>query len=253
LSKATKASKGSVVAQPQDSLLLAQTLVDQGQGSEALKVLGEAATAFKGSPSFGSVSLAVQAQAELSTGQTEQAIKTLAKARETMRKGKADFATVALAKAEIMSGNEDAGLKLLESAISADHENRRIKQMIGKALRDTGHEDKIASVIESATAGLERKVSDARKLLRDSQIDEAVAMIEQAVRDYPENTGVLLQAAQINCMALRLKKDLNADRMDRIRTYLTRLEKLLPGHDRVIAMRRYFRETVGALEQAEAH
>lgn len=253
LSKATKASKGSVVAQPQDSLLLAQTLVDQGQGGEALKVLGEAATAFKATPSFGSVALAVQAQAELSTGQTDAALKTLARARETMRKGKADFATVALAKAEIMSGNEDAGMKLLESAISADHENRRIKQMIGKALRDTGHEDKIAAVIESATAGLERKVADARKLLRDSQIDDAVAMIEQAVRDYPENTGVLLQAAQINCMALRLKKDLNADRMDRIRTYLTRLEKLLPGHDRVIAMRRYFRETVGALEQAEIH
>jgi hypothetical protein len=36
--------------------------------------------------------------------------------------------------------------------------------------------------------------------------------------------------------------------MERIRTYLTRLEKLLPGNDRVTMMRRYFRETVGMLE-----
>ncbi len=248
LTKATKASKGSVVANPQDSLLLAQTHVDLGDAAEALKVLAEGAGSFKTAPSFTSVALAIQAQAEVATGATEQAAKTMARARETLRKGKADFATIALAKAEIMTGNEEAGLKLLESAVSADHENRRIKQMIGKALRDTGHEDKIKAVIESAAAGLETKVSDARKLLRNSNIDEAVATIEQAVRDYPENTGVLLQATQINCMALRLKKDLNADRIERVRTYLTRLEKLMPANDRVIMMRRYFRETIGMLE-----
>lgn len=250
LSKANKASKGSVVAQPQDALLLAQTLVDLGEADEALKVLVDSGPQYKTTPSFGSVALAIQAQAESVRGDTEQAAKTLSKARETLRKGKADFATVALAKAEIMNGHEAAGLKLLETAVSADHENHRVKQMIGKALRDTGHDDKIDTVIASATAGLEGKVSDARKLLRNSQVDEAVDAIEQAVRDYPENTGVLLQAAQINCMALRLQKNLDDDRIERVRVYLTRLEKLLPAHDRVIQMRRYFRETVGMLENS---
>jgi len=250
LSKATKSSKGSVVAQPQDTLLLAQTLVDIGSPQDALKVITEGQTSFRNTPAFTSVALAVQAQAEVASGATEQAAKTLARARETLHKGKADFATVALAKAEIMNGNEEAGLKLLESAISADHENSRIKQMVGKALRDTGHEDKIETVVESAANGLQTKVADARKLLRDSKVEEAVAAIEHAVREYPENTGVLLQAAQINCMALRLKKDLDSQRIERIRTYLTRLEKLLPGHDRVNTMRRYFRETIGMLESS---
>jgi len=250
LSKATKSSKGSVVAQPQDTLLLAQTLVDIGTPQDALKVITEGQTSFRNTPAFTSVALAVQAQAEVASGATEQAAKTLARARETLHKGKADFATVALAKAEIMNGNEEAGLKLLESAISADHENSRIKQMVGKALRDTGHEDKIETVVESAANGLQTKVADARKLLRDSKVEEAVAAIEHAVREYPENTGVLLQAAQINCMALRLKKDLDSQRIERIRTYLTRLEKLLPGHDRVNTMRRYFRETIGMLESS---
>lgn len=248
LAKATKSSRGSIVAQPQDNLLLAQTLVDMGEASEALKVLGDAAGMLRSSPASSHVALAIQAQAEVSAGAPDKAARTLAKARETLRKGKADFATIALAKAEIMAGNEEAGMALLTSAISADHENLRIKQMISKALRDTGHEDKIDAVIESAAAGLQSKVADARKLLRDSKIDEAVGLIEAAVREYPENTGVLLQAAQINCMALRLNKQLRADREERVRNYLTRLEKLLPGHDRVIAMRRYFRDTMGMLE-----
>ncbi len=250
LSKATKSSKGSIVAQPQDSLLLAQTLIDKGEAADAIKVLAEGQVSFKNAPAFSNVALAIQAQAEIATGQFEQAHKTLARARETTRKGKADFATIALAKAEIVAGNKDAGLALMESAVSADHENVRVKQLISKALRDTGHEDQIEAVVHSAAKGLETKVGDARKLLRDSQIDAAVSAIEAAVKEYPENTGVLLQATQINCMALRLKKEHNADMIERVRSYLTRLEKLMPANDRVTMMRRYFRETQTMLESA---
>ena len=147
-----------------------------------------------------------------------------------------------------MAGNEEAGLALLGSAISADHENLRVKQMIAKALQDTGHEDKVSAVIESATASMQNMVTDARKLLRDSRIDDAVSIIENAAHEYPENTGVLLQAAQIQCMALRLKKRLDEPRIGTIRDHLDRLDKLLPGHDRVTMMRRYFRETLGTLD-----
>jgi len=211
-------------------------------------VLQEGGTAWRDNASFANTALALQAQAEVRTGKDEAAQKTMARARQTLRKGKADFATIALAKAELMTGNEAVGLKLMESAVSADHENPRVKQLIGNALRDTGHEDKIHAIVESSAATLDAKVQDARKLLRDSQIDAAVAAIEQAVHDYPENTGVLLQATQINCMALRLKKEHNSDMIERVRLYLTRLEKLMPAHDRVVQMRRYFRDTLSALE-----
>ncbi|RTL32278.1 MAG: response regulator [Burkholderiales bacterium] len=248
LQKANKATKGSVVAQQQDTLLLAQTMVDLGNNDEAVRLLAEAAPAYRNSATFGNVALAIQAQAESRAGKTEEAQKTLAKARATLRKGKADFPTVALAKAELMAGNVDAGLELLSSAVSADHENPRIKQMVSTTLRDTGHENKIQDIVDAGAAILETKVKDARKLLRDSQIDDAVKAIEQAVSDYPENTGVLLQATQINCMALRLKKEHNYAMIERVQGYLTRLEKLMPANDRVTMMRRYFRETMSELE-----
>jgi tetratricopeptide (TPR) repeat protein len=252
LQKVAKATKGSVIAQPQDTLLLAQTLVDRGDTAEALKALADNATAYKNTPTFENVSQALQAQAHAKAGAGDEAEKALKRARETLRKGKADFATIALAKAELMSGHEEEGLKLMETAISADHENPRIKQMIGNALRDTGHEDKMDAIVNAAAAVLTTRVQDARKLLGNSQIDEAVQAIETVLRDYPENTGALLQAAQINCMALRLKKALNADMVERVRQYLTRLETLMPGNDRVTMMRRYFRETLAALETSSA-
>lgn len=254
MQKVAKATKGSVVAQSQDTLLLAQTLVDLGENDEAIKLLQDGLNFNRNNAGFTAVAMAVQAQAEAKSGKVDAAQKTVARARETLRKGKADFATVALAKAELLSGFEEEGINLLSSAVSSDHENVRIKQMVSNALRSTGHEDKTVAIIDGGTAQLEAKVKDARKLFRDSKIDEALQAIEVAVADYPENTGVLLQAAQINCMALRLKKEMNYALIERAKRYLTRLEKLMPGHDRVVQMRRYFRETMQSLEaMSEPH
>lgn len=253
LLKATKATRGSAIAQPQDTLTLAQTLVDLGDAKEALRLLADGAFSYKNNPAYESVSNAVKAQALVKTGDMVGAQATIVKARESMRKGKADFATVTLAKAELAAGNNPEGFRLLETAISADHENPVIKQIIGKALRDTGHEDKMQAVIHAAATALEVKVQDAKKLFRNSQIDEALAAIEAAVHEYPENTGVLLQAAQINCMSLRLKKEHNTAMIERVKLYLTRLDKIMPGSDRVTMMKRYFRETLSSLEATAMH
>jgi len=117
-------------------------------------------------------------------------------------------------------------------------------------LRSTGHESSIEQVVDAAANALKARVAGARKLLRDERIDEALAAIEAALTDYPDNTGVLLQAAQISCMALRLRREANPARIERIRLHLARLDKLLPGNDRVRAMQRYFRETLASLAEA---
>lgn len=252
LQKVAKATRGSVVAQPQDILLLAQTLVDRGEPADALRVLADSAATYKKNPEFENVAQALQAQAHQRAGASEAAEAAIKRARETLCKAKADFATLALAKAELMCGHEAEGLGLMQTAVSSDHENPRIKQLIGNALRETGHGDKSNDIILTPAAALESKVQDARKLLGNSRIDDAVSAIEQAVKDYPENTGVLLQAAQINCVALRLKKEINPEMVERVRQYLSTLETLLPANDRVTMMRRYFRETLASLEAAPA-
>ena len=48
-------------------------------------------------------------------------------------------------------------------------------------------------------------------------------------------------------MALRMNKRIDSARVKQVRDYLARLEKLLPGNDRVAQMRRYLRETLETL------
>ena len=247
-----KSTRGSITASAQDVLAQAQLMVDMGELAEAVKLLSAGALQYKSDPQFTAVSAAIATQAHVKSGDSKRALETLTKARDGLHRVKADFGTVSLAKAEIMTGHEEAGIKLLEKAVSSDHENTRIKQLIGNALKQTGHEDKIEQVVEGAVGAINLRVDNAKILFRSSQIDEALKAIDEALREYPENTAVLLQAAQMNCMSLRLKKQMNAAVVDRIRLCMLKLDALMPGSDRVAKMNLYYRETVSNLRKQSA-
>ena len=244
-----KATRGAITSLPQDTLGQAQLLVDTGDSKEAIKLLDAGLQQYRNDLIFNSVALAILAQAQAKDGDKAAANATLIRARQTIRRSKADFATVALAKAEIMAGNEEAGIQMMSDVVSSDHENIRIKQLIGNALRQTGHEDKVSQVVDGAVAEINQRVDSAKVLFRSSKMDEALAAIEEALKQYPENTGVLLQAAQMNCLALRMKKTLNATASERVRNYLRKLDKLMPNNDRVAKMNLYYRDTLNQLQQ----
>jgi len=245
---AIKSSQGSLTAQLQDQLALAQTLVEQNEPDLALNALKQTGTKNLRGPEFKALELAIASQAHTQLGMTKEAAEEADQALAAMSESKADFATVAVAKAALQSGKTEEGLKLLQDAVSADHENTRIKQLITKTLNETGNAELVDQVVGTATALLKTRVSDAKKMLRNEQIDEALKLIAVALEDYPENTAVLLEATQMNCMALRRNKRIDPANIELVRGYLTKLEKLLPANERVTQMRRYFRETLNLLK-----
>ena len=247
MAKVCAATKGSMTAQPLDALMLSQTLIDLGEPKQALAVLNDNANAHRNDPQHEGTAQAIRAQGLARSGDAKGAAAAAAKARAAMRAVRPDFATIAVAKAELATGNESAGLKLMQQVMSADHENPRVQQLIRNALRDAGREDQMAQVVEGATAAMSSLVTDAKRLFRDSRIDQALKAIDAAVAEFPENTAVLLQAAQMNCMSLRLKKMMDAPIQERVRLYLGRLDKLMPQHDRVTQMQRYYRDTLHGL------
>lgn len=247
-SLAIKSSQGSITAQPQDQMALAQTLVEQNEPQLALDALKQTGTRNLRGPEFKAVELAIASQAHAQLGMSKEAAEEAEQALAAMSTSKADFATVAVAKAALKSGMEEEGLMLLQKAVSADHENTRIKQLITKTLNETGNAELVDRVVGGATALLKTRVNDAKKLFRDERIDEALKLIQVAIEDFPENTAVLLEATQMNCMALRRNKKADPANIEQVRGYLTKLEKLLPANERVSQMRRYFRETLNILK-----
>jgi tetratricopeptide (TPR) repeat protein len=247
LVRALKSSQGSLSAQPMDALVLAQAHIDLGEAKEALAVLVDPPGKVQRSAEQAAAMLALSAQAHALLGEAEKARALAEQALAETPQAKADFATIAVARAALATDQAARGLALLGKVVSADHENARMQQLVTKALRDTGHEAEIASIVTATSGGLKTRLYQAKLALRAGRLDEALAALEAELHAFPENTTVLMECAQMNCMVLRLRKQLDAQRVEQVRGYLSRLERLLPGHDRVAQMRKYLRDTLSAL------
>jgi DNA-binding response OmpR family regulator len=254
MQKVLAATKFSITAQPGDALVLAQAYVDLGQPQQALGVLGDKALTALHDPrdTASAVAAAIQAQSLAAKGQPQEAAAAAERARQRSLDRPNEFATVAIARAEIATGNEAAGLARLEKAMAADHENPRFRLMAQKALERTGHADKAEKILAGPAEAMKASIDAARKLLRHGESERALQDIEATLAKAPNNTAVLLEAAQIGCMSLRLGKKIDPAVVSRVRGHLSRLDQLLPNNDRVVRMHRYLGDTLEMLSAKAA-
>jgi hypothetical protein len=81
----------------------------------------------------------------------------------------------------------------------------------------------------------------ALSLAKKAQLAQAQAMIAEAVAGLPNNVGVLVAATQINLLFLS-QQGLDVAAATRVREYLTALDRLTHGSERVVKMGAFFRE-----------
>lgn len=236
-------TKGSLTAQPTDVLTLAQVHVDAGEADLALQVLSAAPKQYAETAGFGMAKAAVQAQAHTRLGNHAEAEKAYARARSEVNTTRADVAALALAKAAFTLGRDQEGAEILSKAVQADHENNRVVSLARKVLKDSGREEMVAEVIDGAQNQVAQIVAEANVLMRKAQFDESLAKLEQALESMPENTGVLLAAAQLHLLWMS-QKGVNRDYVTKVNDYLSKLATLMPGDERVPKMYRFMRETL---------
>jgi hypothetical protein len=127
--------------------------------------------------------------------------------------------------------------------VKADHENTRLVSLARKVLKDSGKEALAAEVVDGALNQVVAIVAEANALMRKTQFDESLAKLDEALASMPENTGVLLAAAQLHLLWMS-QKGLNLDYVAKVNNYLAKLDLLMPGNERVSKMYRFMRETL---------
>ncbi len=242
-SRALNHTKGSLTAQPSDMLSLAQVHVDAGEPTLALQVLSTAPKHYAESNAFVATQAAVQAQAHIKLGDSDAAEKAYTLAKTMVDSTKADASALALAKAAFSIGREEEGAQILSQAVRADHENSRLVSLARKVLKDTGKEDLAERIVDHALNEVNTIVAEANALMRKAQFDESLAKLDEALNAMPENTGVLLAAAQLHLLWMS-QKGLNLDYVAKVNNYLSKLDALMPGNERVSKMYRFLRETL---------
>jgi tetratricopeptide (TPR) repeat protein len=241
--KALKHTKGSLTAQPSDLLSLAQVHVDTGDADAALKLLSTAPKGYAASGGFAATQAAVTAQAHVKLGDMRSAEKAFIEAKALAGDARADTTTLSLAKAAFSVGLDAEGVGILSKAVKADHENQAMISLARKVLADTGNEAMADRVIAKAVDQVTTVVAEANALMRSARPDESIAKLEEALQDLPENTGMLLVAAQLHLLWMS-QKGLNRDYVARVNRYLSKLDELMPGNERVAKMYRFLRETL---------
>jgi hypothetical protein len=131
----------------------------------------------------------------------------------------------------------------LSAAVKADHENTRIVSLARKVLKDSGREALAADIVDGALKQANAIVAEANALMRQARFDESLARLDDALQTMPDNTGVLLAAAQLHLLWMS-QKGLNLEYVAKVNGYLSRLDTLLPGNERVFKMYRFMRETL---------
>jgi tetratricopeptide (TPR) repeat protein len=241
--KAVSHTRGSLTAQASDALSLAQVHVDTREPTMALTVLSVAAKDYQDDPSFSTRQAIIAAQAFAGLGDMDSAKAAFASAKEAAGEVRADADTLTLAKAAFCVGLNEEGARIMTKAIKADHENERLVAFARRVLKDTGNEAMIEKIVEESISAGALIVDEATKLMRNGQFDESLAKLEEALIATPDNTGVLLAAAQLHLLWMS-QKGLDRSYVERVNGYLAQLDGLMPNSERVAKMYRFLRETL---------
>ncbi|WP_050461776.1 tetratricopeptide repeat protein [Herbaspirillum autotrophicum] len=237
-------TKGSLTAQPTDLLSLAQVHVDTGDAEEALKLLSNAPKRYADSKLFLSTQSAVAAQAHVKLGNLDAAAAAFAvAAQHNAGEAGSELTSLALAKAAFAVGKDEEGARLIAQAVKSDHENKTLITLARKVLTESGKEAMADELIDGAVKQCMSIITEANALMRSAKPDESLAKLEEALHSMPENTGVLLAAAQLHLLWMS-QRGINLDYVKRVNRYLTTLDRLIPGNDRVGKMHRFLRETL---------
>jgi tetratricopeptide (TPR) repeat protein len=242
-SKVVEKTKNSLISIDRDHSALAQVFVDRNEPAKAMKVLSDAKGSFGSNRGFEATAAAIEAQVCVRSGDPKAAEAALQKARDLARNAPGEKTSLALSKAFFMAGHGDEAEALLSQAVRADHEDKRLLALARKVLVDTGNESLTEKIVDKQADEVMAITNNALALARKTQFTEAIALMEPVLKFAPHNTGLLLAAAQVHLLWLA-QEGLNTEYVARVREYLGKLDKLIPGNERVAKMQGFFRDTL---------
>lgn len=238
-----KSTKGTFVARTSDVLMLAQSAIDMGDHKDALKLVAENGKEIAKEAALEGVASSLQAQAYVALGDMESARQAAENARRLAGPPSPSLHGLLVAKGLLAVGDR-SGLDMLKACVKADHENAKMLNLARKVLKDTGNEAQAADLIDAVADSVRTTLDNAQKLRRAGDFAKAREMVDMALAELPDNTGVLIEASQVYLLALMRQPQKDADMVRAVARFLDRLDQLLPGSDRVAALRAYFRRTL---------
>ena len=239
MSRLVRDNRGTIGAQSRDLVRLAEMMVHGDDVQSGMDLLDEAqALEASGLESATNIQ-AVRCMALARSGNEEQAREALRAAEAMLANASCNDSTMWLLKAKIMLGEQDEALAIMERMLENGIDRLTCADRVAQVLRET----RLDHLIEPMMARVRERVTNARltqarELIRQEKTEEAFQTVESLARAFPGDPEVLLQAAQIACVCIKLHG--RADLAKVAQNHIERLEREHPRHPGVDRVRQYF-------------
>lgn len=236
-------NRGTMGAQSRDVVRLAEILIQADDVQAGVALLDEAQAMESGSVQAVTNIQAVRCMALARAGDHTQAREMLDSARSLLVEPSCNDSTMWLLKAKIMLGEQDEALEIMEQMLENGIDRSTCADRVAQVLRETRLEHLIEPMLTRVRERVtQQRLTLARELIREEKTEEAFQTVESLSRAFPGDPEVLLQAAQIACVCIKLHGRFDLAKV--ALNHIERLERDHPRHPGVDRLRQYYERAV---------
>ncbi len=247
LESAVSKNRHSVNPTPNESVLLAQALVNSGDSQKAMTLAADMAKRFSNQPHTQFMAKALTAQAQAKLGNTAAAAALMDELKDQMGELSLDEnAKLLLAKTALATGQDELGQNLITEVARNNSDRPMMLLAALRAAEGSAIEAQCREEVVAAGKVVETALQQLQLAKRSGDLARALGVGEEALTLSPQHFTVQIELCTLHLIAMT-RLGSAREHADRARELLGKLEESNPEHDRVAAARKFFRERVGTL------
>jgi tetratricopeptide (TPR) repeat protein len=189
-----KRTRHSPLRETRDFARLGNALTEMGQAGKAVALLEEVRTSFK-SDAHNPLLAAVEAIAQQKSGNPDKATAALARAMRGNHSRLPEAVAMALAKACLATGDQQAAQAILKNLVQSKPEAKDLHARISAVLRDNGAPQLAEQLVKESIREIIDLNNEAVRRAKAGELSIAAQMLSEAAQRLPGNLQIVANAA----------------------------------------------------------
>ena len=227
-------TRHSPLRETRDFARLGNALTEMGESGKAVALLEEVRTNFKRDANDPLLA-AVEAIAQQKSGNPEKAAAALARAMQSDQSRLPEAVTMALAKACLATGNQDAAQEILKNLVQSKPEAKDLHARISAVLRDNGAPELADQLIKESLREIIHINNEAVRRAKAGELSIAAAMLSEAAHRLPGNMQVVSNAATALLFDI-FRNGLDMTKLRTAQAFQQSVEAQNPAHPKLAEM-----------------
>ncbi|OHC70075.1 MAG: hypothetical protein A2045_05605 [Rhodocyclales bacterium GWA2_65_20] len=221
---------------------LAKSCSEQGKTQEALAAVKGMGVHFQRTPELAARQAAVESQVHTKAGNADAAQAALAKAMAVMQESDLDPTTaLEIAQACFAGGHADDAKRIIRTVAEDHHENDQVFARAQSVFAAAGLSDEGTVFLDATRKRMIKLNNDAVGLAKAGELDQAIAMLQEAADRLHNNAQVSINAALALLMHLQ-KNGTDAGRLEQAQRYLLQARRANAEHPKLAEVEAFYRK-----------